>query len=111
MIGINLEVSKNNLKTDGSSKNAPGDIAQSHDLFLERANQQLRKVGVKNQIEPRICHGLVVEEVLKELSNGEYELLVVGVHYQPGQDRWQGTLLDDVTGQLLNRSACSVFIT
>ena len=81
-----------------------------YDLLLERAGQQLRDTGVKNEIVPRIRQGLVVDEVLKELSEGGYELLVVGSHYQPGQDPWQGTLLDDVTDQLLNRSACSVLI-
>ena len=65
---------------------------------------------MKNEIFPKNRHGLVVEEVLKELAEGGYELLVVGSHYQPGQDRWLGTLLDDITDQLLNRSTCSVLI-
>jgi nucleotide-binding universal stress UspA family protein len=65
---------------------------------------------VKNEIITRIRNGLVVEEVLKELSEEGYELLVIGSHFQPGQDRWQGTLLDDVTNQLLHQSTCSVLI-
>ena len=83
---------------------------QPDDLLLEIAVQQLREAGVKNEIISRTRQGLVVDEVLKELSEGGYELLVVGSHYQPGQDRWQGTLLDDITDQLLNRSTCSVLI-
>jgi nucleotide-binding universal stress UspA family protein len=79
-------------------------------MLIERSTQQLRDAGVKNEIIPHIRQGLVVEEVLKELSEGGYELLVVGSHYQPGQDRWLGTLLDDITDQLLNRSTCSVLI-
>jgi nucleotide-binding universal stress UspA family protein len=86
------------------------DLKQSQDLLFGRASKQLRDAGVKNQIVTQIRHGVVVEEVLKELSEGSYELLVVGSHYQPGLDRWQGTLLDDVTDQLLNRSTCSVLI-
>jgi nucleotide-binding universal stress UspA family protein len=82
----------------------------SHDMLLDRSTQQLRDAGVKNEIIPQIRQGLVVEEVLKELFEGGYELLVVGSHYQPGQDRWLGTLLDDITDQLLNRSTCSVLI-
>jgi nucleotide-binding universal stress UspA family protein len=80
------------------------------DLLIERSTQQLRDAGVNNEIIPKIRHGSVVEEVLKELTEGGYELLVVGSHYQPGQDRWQGTLLDDITDQLLIRSTCSVLI-
>jgi nucleotide-binding universal stress UspA family protein len=81
-----------------------------HDLQIDRASKQLRNAGVTNEIVARIRHGLVVDEALKELSEGGYELLVVGSHYQPGLDRWQGTLLDDITDQLLNRSNCSVLI-
>lgn len=77
---------------------------------IKQASHQLHNAGVISDIEPRIRRGLVVEEVLKELADGPYELLVVGAHYQPGQDRWQGTLLDDVTDQLLNKSNCSVLI-
>jgi nucleotide-binding universal stress UspA family protein len=80
------------------------------DSLLERSTLQLRDAGIKNEIVPLIRQGLVVEEVLKELAEGEYELLVVGSHYLPGQDRWLGTLLDDITDQLLNRSTCSVLI-
>lgn len=80
------------------------------DVILVRANRQLRKAGVKSDIVSCVRQGLVVDEALAELSEGNYDLLVVGAHYQPGQDRWQETLLDDVTDQLLNRSTCSVLI-
>jgi nucleotide-binding universal stress UspA family protein len=53
---------------------------------------------------------LIVDEVINELTEGGYDILVVGSHYQPGQDRWQGTLLDDITDQLLNRAGCSMLI-
>jgi nucleotide-binding universal stress UspA family protein len=80
------------------------------DSILMQACQELRNAGIKNEITPKLKHGLVVEEIISELLDGRYDLLVVGAHYQPGQDRWQGTLLDDVTDQLLNRSSCSVLI-
>jgi nucleotide-binding universal stress UspA family protein len=83
---------------------------EKQDSILTHAIQQLKDAGVKNEIVTRIRRGLIVEEVLNELNEGGYELLVVGAHYQPGQDRWQGTLLDDVTDQLLNRCTCSVLI-
>ncbi|PWB50967.1 MAG: hypothetical protein C3F13_15815 [Anaerolineales bacterium] len=99
------------IQSKGSVSEADGPPpAQSQDLLIEKSTKQLRGAGVTGVIEPRIRHGMVVEEVLNELSEGKYELLVVGSHYQPGQDRWQGTLLDDITDQLLNRSNCSVMI-
>jgi nucleotide-binding universal stress UspA family protein len=77
---------------------------------LQRAIQQLAQAGVKSNIVPRMRHGLVVDEVLGEAREGNYDLMVVGAHYQPGQNRWLGILLDDVTDQLLNQSLCSVLI-
>ena len=97
-------------KSEISNKKPSYEVKPPHDLLLERASQQLRDAGVRNDIDSKIRRGLVVDEVLNELSDGRYDLLVVGAHYQPGQDRWQGTLLDDVTDQLLNRSTCSVLI-
>ena len=83
---------------------------QFTDPLLDQAIQLLRSAGFNNQINTQVRQGLVVDEVIKELSMGNYALLVVGAHYQPGQDRWQGTLLDDVTDQLLSHSARSVLI-
>lgn len=77
---------------------------------LKRAIQQLTEAGVNGPIAPRLRHGLVVSEVLAELEDGRYDLMIVGAHYQPGQNRWLGILLDDVTDQLLNQSSCSVLI-
>lgn len=77
---------------------------------LQRAIEQLTKAGVPGPIVPRLRHGLVVDEVLGEVREGKYDLMVVGAHYQPGQNRWLGILLDDVTDQLLNQAPCSVLI-
>jgi nucleotide-binding universal stress UspA family protein len=98
------------IPTSQQTPTNSGNKQLPHDLLLERSTQQLRDSGVKSEIESLIRQGLVVEEVLKVLNEGGYELLIVGSHYQPGQDRWQGTLLDDITDQLLNRSNCSVLI-
>lgn len=77
---------------------------------LQRAVEQLSKTGIQGTIAPCLRHGLVVDEVLAEVREGKYDLMVVGAHYQPGQNRWLGMLLDDVTDQLLNQAACSVLI-
>jgi len=92
---ISVEVGEANVKAEST---------------LSSTQKQLHSAGVKNEIMTRIREGLVVDEVLKELSEGKYDLLVVGAHYQPGHDRWQGTLLDDVTDQLLNQASCSILI-
>lgn len=86
------------------------EINSKADASLNNTRKKLQSVGVKNEIVTRIRNGLVVEEVLRELAEGKFNLLVVGAHFQPGQDRWQGTLLDDVTDQLLNQASCSVLI-
>jgi len=96
-------------KTDTIPGNTHGS-KEEQDSILTQASQQLKNAGVKNEIIAHIRQGLIVEEVMNELNEGGYDLLVIGAHYQPGQDRWQGTLLDDVSDQLLNRCACSVLI-
>lgn len=83
---------------------------KSEDEELLHATRELFNAGLKNEIVTRIRQGAVVEEVLKEIIEGAYELLVIGAHFQPDKDHWQETLLDDVTDQLLNRSKCSVLI-
>ena len=98
------------LGTGRNDTSPTGKEKGTHNLVLEQAKQQLITAGVKNEIEPRIRQGLVADEVLMELSEGKYDLLVVGAHYQRGQDLWMGTLFDDITDQLLNRSNCSILI-
>jgi nucleotide-binding universal stress UspA family protein len=92
----------------GTSKDS-NNQKQSAD-FIELCSQKLREAGVKNQIMSHIRRGAVVDEVLTELSEENYDLLVIGSHYQPGKDLWRGTLFDDVTDQLINRANCSVLI-
>jgi nucleotide-binding universal stress UspA family protein len=79
-------------------------------LHLEHATQLLRQAGVDGSIQPRLRHGLVVDEVLAELQEGGYDLIVIGGHYQHHGSRWLELLLEDVTGQLLSRAGCSVLI-
>jgi nucleotide-binding universal stress UspA family protein len=98
------------LHTNLESQDLTAEMKDQRDSQLTNAIQQLRNAGLKNEIIPIIRQGLVVEEVIKVLNEGVYELLVIGAHYQPGHDRWHGTLLDDVTDQLLRRCNCSVFI-
>jgi nucleotide-binding universal stress UspA family protein len=77
---------------------------------LERGLDLLEQGGVSQHPLPVLRHGLVVDEVLAEVEEGHYDLLVIGGHFQQGRIHWIEFLLDDVSGQLLKRSSCSVLI-
>ena len=79
-------------------------------LHLKEGIQTLREAGVSSEILPRLRHGLVLNQVLTEIEDGHYDLLVIGTHFRPGLDRWMEVLLDDVTSQLLTQSPCSVLV-
>ena len=70
----------------------------------------LEQAGISNPVLPALRHGLVVDEVLSETVEGHYDLLVIGGHFQEGRIHWIEFLLDDVSGQLLKKSPCSVMI-
>jgi nucleotide-binding universal stress UspA family protein len=98
------------IKNLTTHQNLPQTQAPVDSGVFEQAVQQLQQAGVTVPIATKIRSGLIVDEVLDELSQGSYDLMVVGAHYQPGKNRWHGLLLDDITDQLLNRSSCSVMI-
>jgi nucleotide-binding universal stress UspA family protein len=79
---------------------------------LEQAVELLRRAGIAGPIRPGLRHGLVVDEVLAELSDGKYDLLAVGGHYQHrrGKSHWIEILLEDIAGQLVDQAPCSVLI-
>lgn len=77
---------------------------------LQTAVQILKEAGITRTINPILRHGLVVDEVLEQVKEGNYDLLVVGAHHQPGRSKWLEMLLDDVTDQLLRDAACSVMV-
>ncbi len=70
----------------------------------------LKEAGVGTPIRPVLRHGLVVDEVLSEIEDGGYDLVVLGSHYQPGLTRWMDVLLDNVANALLDRVECSLLI-
>jgi nucleotide-binding universal stress UspA family protein len=98
------------IPTSKDNTTIGAEITKQGDRIITQSLQELIAAGIKNEITSNTKRGLVVDNVLEEIKKGGYELLVVGSHYQPGQDRWQETLLDDITDQLLNRSACSMLI-
>jgi nucleotide-binding universal stress UspA family protein len=48
--------------------------------------------------EPRVRHGLVVDEILDEARIGDYDLVVIGAHQRAG---WQAFLLEDLSNKIV----------
>jgi nucleotide-binding universal stress UspA family protein len=65
-------------------------------------SQEIRILSqTRASIQPRVRHGLVVDEVLMEALEGDCDLMVIGAHRQNG---WQRYLLDDLSHQIIIRA-------
>jgi nucleotide-binding universal stress UspA family protein len=64
--------------------------------LLERDIQLLERLNVQPQ--PKVRHGLVVDEILAEARGGHYDLVVIGAHQGQG---WRNILLDDLAHQII----------
>ncbi len=73
--------------------------------ILERACEKLKEVELDAQ--PLIRHGLVVEEILAESEEGDYDLVVIGAHAGGG---WRNILLDDLAHELVVRLVRPVIV-
>lgn len=58
----------------------------------------------------RIRYGLVEDEIVKEVIDGGYDLLVLGAHASARERRWEELLLEDVTNTVLLDTRCPVLI-
>jgi nucleotide-binding universal stress UspA family protein len=73
---------------------------------LRRAAAWLRERGIT--VATRVRFGLVLDEILAELHEGDYDVLAVGTHHTAGPlDR---VLLEDLTGDLLDRCPRTVLV-
>lgn len=59
------------------------------------------------QVKPKVRHGLVVEEILAEAEEGEYDVLVLGRHASSG---WSAILADNITKEVLEKSKLSLLV-
>ncbi len=66
----------------------------------------LREGGVQAEIKVRI--GLVIDEIVAELQEGRYDLLVIGAHRSQGLV--ERLLLEDVTADILGHSPVPVLV-
>ncbi|MGC9041946.1 MAG: universal stress protein [Roseiflexus sp.] len=73
---------------------------------LRQAAAWLRERGVT--VATRVRFGLVLDEILAELHEGDYDILALGTHHAAGPlDR---VLLEDLTGDLLDRCPRTVLV-
>ncbi|MCA9950374.1 MAG: universal stress protein [Anaerolineales bacterium] len=62
---------------------------------------------VEVAVTPKVRHGLVIEEILAEASDGRYDLIVIGAHPSEG---WQRFLLEDVAAQIVLKAERPVLV-
>ncbi|MGB5932689.1 MAG: universal stress protein [Anaerolineae bacterium] len=74
-------------------------------VHLRKGLQILKELGVAGEV--KIRRGLVVNEILAEAEEGDYDLLVIGAHAAPGLYRF---LLDDLTTQIVLGSPRPVLV-
>jgi nucleotide-binding universal stress UspA family protein len=72
---------------------------------LRRTLAILQAMGVTGQA--RLRHGLVVDEILAEAREGDYDLIVVGAHVASGRFTF---LLDDVCNQIIKHADRPVLV-
>ncbi len=65
----------------------------------------LSEEGITAQ--PKVRHGFVVDEIVKEMEDGGYDLVVIGTHQNGG---WQRFLLDDLANQIILKSNRPILI-
>ncbi len=63
--------------------------------------------GLPLHLQTKVRHGLVVDEVLAEASDGDYNLVVIGAHQNSG---WERFLLDDLAHQIVSKVDTSVLV-
>jgi len=73
--------------------------------LLERDIEELKSTGVDT--DPKIRHGLVVDEILKEARYGEYDLVIIGAHIPVG---WRNFLLDNIARKIVTQIDRSILI-
>lgn len=64
--------------------------------LLEQDMRLLERLNIHPQ--PKIRHGLVVDEILAEARSGDYDLVVIGAHRYEG---WPNMLLDDLARKIV----------
>jgi nucleotide-binding universal stress UspA family protein len=74
---------------------------------LRREKEALTKFGIP--VEVRVRQGFVVEEILKEVTANDYDMVVTGS--APAGGRLRTYVMGDVTSEIVNSVNCPVLVT
>jgi nucleotide-binding universal stress UspA family protein len=82
-------------------------LASSSELAvnLRHAKEMLEAMGVKAEV--RLRDGAVISEILQELAQGDYELVVTGSALS---SNFRTYVLGDITREIVNRVQCAVLV-
>lgn len=79
-------------------------------ILLRSSLEAVQRAAPGVMAEPRLRHGMVVEEVMDEIREKDQQLLLIGAHRPPTARSSLAPFLDDVADQLLTNGPCSVLI-
>ncbi len=83
-------------------------------VHLRRMLGILASLGVDPALcTPKVRHGLVLDEVLSEAREGDYDLVVIGAHQVPADQSWprlRRMLQEDIASRILNTTRRPVLV-
>ncbi len=81
---------------------------------LRRALEILETQGVPSHLqEAKVRHGLVLDEILNEIYEGDYDLIVIGAHHVPEDKPWnelRQLLQEDMSDHILTHTKRPVLV-
>lgn len=102
-IGASYRISDLALTADAS------ELIKAHTVegeWLAETVASLKK-ATKVKAVPKVRHGLVVDEILEEIEQGEYDIIVLGAHHHGG---WADFLVDDIAKQIVSKADRPVLV-
>jgi len=73
---------------------------------LRRQKRELERLGVSAAV--RLRHGIVIDQVFEEASEGDYDLIVTGT--SPARGLLRHYIMGDLTRSILNHANCPVLV-
>jgi nucleotide-binding universal stress UspA family protein len=87
---------------NGAQLRADADeLIRNHSPEGELLAEDVRSLApVAGRTRPKVRHGFVVDEIMAEAREGDYDLVVIGAHREHG---WQRFLLDDIAHEIITQ--------
>ena len=73
---------------------------------LRRQKRELERLGISAAV--RLRHGIVIDQVFEEASEGDYGLIVTGT--SPARGLLRHYIMGDLTRSILNHANCPVLV-